>query len=119
MGKLHPTPALMERAYEYLRASPPINRWGLPHADEVEFNVIRIANTRGYCRSHFEGGKWHHEIAISAGSICRTDSLLTTMAHEMVHEKCDRLGIRTKHGAKFMELAKKVCEVHGFDPKLF
>jgi hypothetical protein len=124
--KLHVTPELMELAYEYLRATRPFKAWKLPQADEVEFIVTHQAVTAGHCRStsawvaEWKGGKlkrvWHHEIAVSAKMIKRTHNLIETMAHEMVHQHCDRKGVKSHHGAEFMRCCEMVAKVHGFNP---
>lgn len=113
---LHLTPDILRAAYEYLRATPPFRRWKLPPADEVEFHVTRHLDRTGDCET--AGG---HEpvIRISAALIGWTGSLMTTMAHEMVHVHLDRNGVRAHHGADFRRCAAQVCRHHGFDPKMF
>jgi predicted SprT family Zn-dependent metalloprotease len=107
------TPDILHAAYEYLRACPPFKRWKLPHADVIEFHVIRHQSTAGRCHKN------PLRIDISHELIKRTHSLMETMAHEMIHLYLDRLGVRSEHGADFKRCAALVCKHHGFDVALF
>lgn len=108
-------PAMLEAAYEYLRATPPFRRWKLPPGEEIEFHVIASQGLRGRC----VGDRQDHSIAISAGTIGHTLSLMMAMAHEMIHVRDNLAGIRAHHGSSFRRGAVQVCRYHGFDPKLF
>lgn len=112
---MHLTPEMLERAYDYLRSTPPFKRWGLPRGDEVEFHVNYAAKVRGDCRE----ARDRHIIRLSARNIGRTESLMAVMAHEMTHIHCDRKGIKAAHGRDFLKYAAQVCREHGFDEKLF
>lgn len=105
------TPAILVAAYEFLRATPPFVGWRLPEADDVEFRVSHFAHL-GEC--HANDGT--HVIAISARRISHTDTLMRTMAHEMIHLRHNHVGIDTVHGAPFVRDAKLVAKAHGFDP---
>lgn len=114
--KLHPTPEMLERAYDYLRATMPFRKWKLPDPDEVEFHVTRTLTERGHERKY----RTHFEIGVSAACMSTTDALMRVMAHEMVHVRCDMLGERGNgHGGSYPKLAAQVCAYHGFDVKLF
>lgn len=114
--KLHPTPEMLERAYDYLRASPPFRKWKLPDPDDVEFRVNASRQYAGHERKY----PTHYEIAVSVECLSTTDALMRILAHEMVHVRCDMLGAKGYgHGAQFRKLAKQVCQHHGFDEKLF
>jgi hypothetical protein len=108
-------PAVLEAAYEFLRATPPFRRWKLPPGAAVEFHVIASQGLRGRCVDDGE----HQTIAISAGTIGHTHSLMMAMAHEMIHVRDNLAGIRAHHGSSFRRSAAQVCRYHGFDPKLF
>lgn len=118
---LHLTPEILRAAYEYLRATPPFNRWGLPPADEVEFHVTRHVDRRGDWNCYQKKSGGGHIIRISSVYIGRTDSLMEAMAHEMVHARCEILGDKTSapHGGNFKRLAASVCRRHGFDVRQF
>jgi hypothetical protein len=113
------TPDMLERAYEYLRASPPFRSWELPHADQVSFRVMGARDRLGHFRGRHRrarGEDGFSEIAISAKHVSSTNLLLATMAHEMIHLYQDETGTaRGHHNPGFLRLAKRVCNFHGFD----
>lgn len=115
------TPEIIEGAYEFLRATPPFRSWRLPHADEVTFVVSRHKMHVGYHRGSRR--KIHsHEIGISQACVGHTNTLLRTMAHEMIHQHQQRQRTdtpNTEHNAEFMRLASVVCRHHGWDEKEF
>jgi predicted SprT family Zn-dependent metalloprotease len=108
------TPDILHWAYEYLRHTPPFRRWGLPHADSVEFHVIRDKSVAGRCHNSAPT-----RIDISMALIQRTHSLIETMAHEMIHAHLYMKGVKVEHGADFKRCAALVCKHHGFDRALF
>ncbi len=123
MAKLTLTPEMLETAYEYLRVSPPFCRWNLPHADQVMFRVMGTRDRFGHFRGRHRkatGDDGFSEIAISAGMVRSTDLLISTMAHEMIHLYQDENGTaRGHHNKEFLRLAKRVCDLHGFDHESF
>lgn len=111
------TPDTLKAAYDYLATTPPFSKWNMPDSDDVRFRVTRHKDRFGhYCRV---GGK--HEIVVSTHLVGRTDGLMQTMAHEMVHlhqaEAC--METPAQHNAAFRRLASAVCRFHGFDEKVF
>jgi len=101
-------------AYEYLRACDPFRGWKLPEADEVGFQITRHADRFGH-----HGGKI---IAISERCVGSSWKLLEIMGHEMIHLYQFNKGTETsntEHNAEFKRLARRVCSVHGWDPKAF
>jgi hypothetical protein len=112
------TREMLEQAYEYLCVTPPFRGWNLPHGEDIKFRVIR---SKDFCGYH-EVAKGTHIIAISTRCIGRTDSLMVTMAHEMIHTHQWITSMETTgvvHNTAFKKLAARVCAIHGFDPKLF
>jgi len=109
------TPVLLEAAYEFLRRTPPFNKWGLVPGEIVVFKVTRNAHVQG---DHVLV-KGVHTIRVSSRKTGSTHNLIELMAHEMVHAKCDREGVRAEHGAEFKRRARVVCKAHGFDEKNF
>jgi hypothetical protein len=106
-------------AYDYLRTTPPFNRWALPPSDEIKFRLTRNVNVRGY---YVPTRKGNHVIGVSCRCIIRTQSLIELMAHEMVHlyqriAKRETSGV--EHNRDFTKLSERVCKCHGFDPALF
>lgn len=111
------TPAMLETAYEFLRATAPFRAWKLPPADEIEFRVSRDPATYG--RYWRRGAQ--HVIELSARNIGHTATLMLTMAHEMIHlhQALRKSAGAAQHNAEFARLAERVCKAHGFDLKAF
>ena len=109
----------MAAAYEYLRTTPPFAAWNLPHADEVEFGVTKHRDRDGdhcvYRRTK------EHIIRASINSVKTTDSLMQTVAHELIHARQEIAGTarRGTHNREFHRLAKLVCRYHGWDAVAF
>ena len=122
MAGLRLTPEMLEGAYEYLRVSPPFCRWNLPEADHISFRVMGTRDRFGHFRGRHRkaSGDDFSEIAISAGMVRSTDLLIATMAHEMIHLYQHETGTaRGHHNPAFLKLAKRVCDIHGFDFESF
>ena len=113
---LHLTPAVIVGCYEFLRATPPFDKWKLPEADDVEFRTISAVRLYGEHQIYTTG---EHIIYISHRRVGYTRTLMETMAHEMVHVRQAMRGDRDVHGASFKMMARRVCEYHGFDPMAF
>lgn len=113
------TPALLEAAYEFLRQTPPFRRWGLPQCYDVEFRVSKDRESLGTYQLHARQG--HHVLTISGARISHVSTLMSVMAHEMVHLHQVESGssTRTEHNADFRRLSKIVCRHHGWDPLEF
>src|ERR1700678_58102 len=103
----------------YLAETEPFVGWNLHDAEDVEFCVVDKPRTQGECHTRVVGAhKFEFRIDISKRHHTHTDSLLRTMAHEMVHvhqrRNCINLTKRA-HGQDFWALAAEVCTAHGFD----
>lgn len=111
------TAEICRQAYDYLNATPPFSKWNLPHGEDVVFKVVRDPKLRGW---YMRDGK-KHVIGISSTTIGRTESLMWTMAHEMIHLHEQHAGAcgSGMHSKAFVRWSEQVCRVHGFDPKLF
>src|SRR5579863_3475826 len=114
------TPDILRGAYEYLAETPPFREWNLPPAEDVKFTVTQNIARHGRCITYLAG---NYEIEISAKNHKHTYSLMSTMAHEMVHVHERQTGMRKNgqihHNKVFVALAKEVCDAHGFDPGQF
>lgn len=106
----------LEHAYAYLRLTPPFNRWKLPYPHEIRFYVTRTTTMYG-TYDHDPNAEHEHTICASAVKNDDTETLMATMAHEMVHL---HLGRRDDdHGPKFKRCAALVCKHHGFNLEEF
>ena len=104
--------------YEFMRTMPPFCHYKMPHGDEIEFQVVKDRRLHGWHKAT-DSGK--HILAISKNSIGHTGSLIFYMAHEMIHLVQAERGTHTSadHNAEFRKIAKLVCRLNGFDPKVF
>ena len=109
------TKDLLRGAYDFLRMTPPFKKWKLPPGEIVKFVVTRSPTVQG---DHILV-KGVHTIRVSCKKVGATSTLMELMAHEMVHVKCDRDGVKSEHGADFKRAARLVCKYHGFDEASF
>jgi len=108
------TPELLAAAYEYLRVSKPFCRWKLPHADEIQFHVIRAKDKHGDYSKNID-----HIIRVSESTIGHTDGLMKVLAHEIIHLHQCELGDSANHNPEFTKCAKSICKEHGWSLKDF
>lgn len=103
------TPEMLRLAYDYLAVQKPFSKWKLPPSKEVKFRVSRHKDRFGH--HQMIGGVVH--IVFSSCFVGRHETLLATMAHELIHFK------DASHGRVFQGLADKVCRLHEFDRLTF
>ena len=111
------TKEMLAAAYEFVRATPPFNKWNLPEPEDITFKITKSAKNYG----HYSDAKRRHTIAISEKLNGYASSIIEVMAHEMLHVHEKRAGMwgRSEHSEAFKKLAAQVCKIHGFDPKRF
>lgn len=115
------TKEVLAAAYDYLASTEPFSRWNLPDSDDVAFSVVR--STKEFAHYKWDGRR--HTIAVSARAVGHTATLLTVMAHEILHLHLEATGMESKggdentHNMAFRKLAAQVCKVHGWDLKAF
>lgn len=113
------TPTNLRAAYDFLASTAPFKDWNLPDGEDITFKVLRRRDTD----AQIDTNKNKVTIAVSAGRNGHTATVLLSLAHEMIHLHETRCKIRWRgvehHGRAFRKWAAEVCEVHGFDPKLF
>jgi hypothetical protein len=101
-------------AYELLRTQRPFIGWKLPEPDDVEFVVIRTRNVYADCDGEV--------IRVSASRHGQLNTLLATVAHEMIHLHQMRTKLETpntEHNKDWHKRATRVCRMHGWDRKTF
>ena len=114
------TKPMLRAVYSMLRSLPPFNRWRLPEAHEIKFEIISRKH-RVY--ADYEFFAEDHLLRVSR----HTDTLpllVEKMAHEICHIHQDRHGPaktdHTKgHGPDFHRIADTVCRHLGFDRRAF
>ena len=115
------TPDMLEAAYNYLKVTPPFNRWKLPDADDISFKLSKAP--KEFANYQWSGN--NHTITVSILSVGHTLTLLQYMAHEVIHMYLEEKGLESKsggsdaHNLHFKKFALQVCGYHGFDPKAF
>ena len=115
------TKETIEAAYEYFRTTPPFNKWNLPEPEDIIFKVGKDRHTIGWHITYTKKDKRKDVLAVSIKCVGHTDTLLITVAHEMIHIYLTMTGQDKggEHNAAFKLYASHVCKVHGFDPKAF
>ena len=118
---LYITPEMAEAAYNYLKTTPPFKRWGLPSSHKIEWMITRNNGYMGRCTSYNHTDN-KFTIEISLVKVTNTESLIETMAHEMIHMR-QRIvnGFKSSqgHGKDFQKMADQVCRKHGFNRDYF
>lgn len=115
------TPLNLKHAYDLLSWTPPFVNLKMPkiwHNEVVTFRVVNHLNGSEWRGSHEWTGR-KHIVVVATDCHGTIQSLLETMAHEMIHIYQVETGLPANHGKDFQKLAKLVCDVHGFDLKRF
>lgn len=111
------TAETVRAVYVMLLCFPPFSRWSLPPPEKVNFCVAPLKSMWG----DFDPN--NHTIRISTVNVTTFLSLVTAVAHEMVHLKQDVSGrwpAKDAHNADFKRMAKQVCKHFPFfDPGNF
>jgi hypothetical protein len=112
------TPDLLAAGYDFLRQTGPFKGWKLPEGDEIGFAVI--ADPKVYADFGTDE-KGIPIIRVSTAKNGHTQTILATLGHEMIHLHQHLKGLTRggEHNADFWKRAKRVCALHGFDPKTF
>jgi predicted SprT family Zn-dependent metalloprotease len=118
------TPEVLRAAYSYLSETEPFHDWNMPDAEDIKFQVRKDRKLQGNCRHRYykkTGETKYLLIQIAEKWVYTSNSLISTMAHEMIHAHMfwHNIKERAHHGETFQAFAKEVCELHGFDPGQF
>jgi hypothetical protein len=104
------TPKIIENIYAMLYCVEPFSSWELPLPEEVKFIVDADPDVMGTYL--YDDGETHaHTITISSARCGHLDTVIRTMAHEMIH--ASRWNTVTH---AFRNRAKAVANELGFDP---
>jgi hypothetical protein len=107
-----PTPKTLEAMYLMLCQLKPISSWDMPNTGLIDFVVTDEEDAYGtYCYDNDI-----HVITISKAKCSHFETILKTLAHEMIHMKRFRSIHWDKHDAIFRRYAKQVADEFGFDP---
>jgi hypothetical protein len=110
------TSTILKNMYTMLVVCKPFDNWNMPLPEQIKFIVDHDPDTMG-TYLYDDGGKHEHVITISAARCGFLDTVIRTMAHEMIH--ASRWNTSTaawqKHDKTFRHRAKLVAESMGFD----
>ena len=112
---------IIASAYDLLNATEPFKSYSLPDSDDVKFFINKSRAT--FAKYQRVGNE--HTITVSANAVGHLSTLLTTLAHEMIHLHLEETGAESKggtentHNGAFRICAAQICRIHGFDPKSF
>jgi hypothetical protein len=111
------TEPALAAAYSFLRELPPFKGWKLPPASRVRFKVMRTPAM--YADFSVEDGV--PIIRVSGHGMGHTATVLADIAHEIIHlhQYLTKQAGGSDHNADFKRRAKRICAMHGFDPRTF
>lgn len=111
-------PRHVRAAYAMLRELPPFDRWRLPRAEEIKFEITLEPSVHAEYQS-----MRRHVIRVNADTHTTLEQLLASVAHEMVHLRQELRGLLPAkgdgHNAAFRRMRKTVCHSLGFDVQSF
>ena len=106
---------MLAHCYDMLAATPAMSRMNLPPSEDVKFRVIRKKDR--FAHHEVIGGV--HHIAISSKLVGTFETLVPSMAHEMLHIFQDMTGMPRDDGPGFQKMADKICRELAFDRLTF
>lgn len=111
------TPEIVSNLYASLYCCYPFSKWKLPYPEEIDFQITYDPEVMGTYLYDTEED-YEHQITISSARCGHLMTVITTLAHEMVHmsfyrRKGDKW---TQHGPEFRKRCHMVGLELGFDP---
>ena len=96
------TPAILKNIYCTLYCCEPFTKWKLPLPEQIKFIVNSDPDVMG-TYLYDDGEKWEHIVTISNARCGFLETVIRTMAHEMIHMSFyRRKGSKwTHHGREF------------------
>lgn len=110
-------PEVVKNLYASLFCVYPFTKWKMPLPDEIEFIVTPDPEVMG-TYLYDTGEDYEHTVTISSGRCGHYYTMLTTLAHEMVHMSfhCQKGDRWVQHGKPFRARCLMVAHELGFDP---
>lgn len=110
-------PEMLAHLYDYLAACPPFSKWNMPPSEDVKFSVIRKKDRMAHYFFHRET----HNIGVSSTFVGSHSTLLSSMAHEMLHLHMRQTcwNAVNPHDKAFQRYADRICRIHDFDRLIF
>ena len=111
------TPEIVRNLYASLYCCHPFTKWKIPLPEEIDFKVTPDPELMG-TYLYDTGEKYEHTVTISSGRCGHYYTMLTTLAHEMIHMSFhSQVGDKwLQHGKPFRTRCKMVANELGFDP---
>ena len=100
------TKEMLAHCFDMIAATPLMSKWGLPESEDVKFKLV--ARKKYFGRYIYDGG--NHTIEISTKSVGTFQTLISTMAHEMIHLHQSQLDLPVADDAAFDWFAETVCK---------
>jgi len=107
-----PSPRTLEAMYLMLCQMKPFKSWNLPNTACINFVVTEEQDSYGT----YVFDDDIHIITISKAKCCFFETILKTLAHELIHLKRYKTKKWDQHDAVFRRYAKQVADEFGFDP---
>jgi ABC-type oligopeptide transport system ATPase subunit len=108
------TAGKLQAIYVMLTNLRPFDAWTMPHTDEIIFQVTSELDAMG--TYVFDDLQEKHVLTISKAKNAHLDTVIRTMAHEMIHMKRGKTRGWNKHDRVFRNHARRIALELGFDP---
>jgi len=111
------TSEIVKNLYASLYCCYPFTKWKMPLPEEIEFVVTSDPETMG-TYLYDTGEDYEHTVTISSARCGHYYTVITTLAHEMIHMSFHRQeGAKwAQHGKPFRTRCKLVANELGLDP---
>lgn len=118
-------PDQIAAAYAFVCTLEPFNYWAreekrkdFPHADSIEFHIVGDRAVWAWKKRKADGS---YILACSDKAPGHVANLVMLMSHEMIHlyQDLNRIETAAMHNRDFNARAKVVCDIHGYDYRLF
>jgi hypothetical protein len=111
------TSTILKNIYNMLVVCEPFDKWHMPLAAQIKFIVNADPDVMG-TYMYDDGEKLEHIITISTARCGFLDTVIRTMAHEMIHMSFyRRKGNKwAQHGKEFRARCHRVGKELGLDP---
>jgi hypothetical protein len=108
------TAGRLQAIYLMLIKLKPFDAWSMPPAEEIIFQVTSELDAMG--TYVFDDLQEKHIVTISKAKNAHLETVIRTMAHEMIHMKRGKTRGWNKHDRVFRNHARRIALELGFDP---
>ena len=98
--------------YIMLKGLKPFNRWKLPPLEDIKFQVTDDVDALGT----YVYDDNYHVITISRAKNGHFQTVIRTLAHEVIHLLRGKTPKYALHDAYFLAKSRQVADEFGFDP---